>query len=376
MPANSSSQPHPLFVLIGGFLGAGKTTAISVLAREFEKLGKRCAIVTNDQGLGLVDTAMARTERRPVTEISGGCFCCRLEDLLRAVEQMSQEHRPEVFLAEPVGSCTDLAATVLLPLKQIYQAPLRPAPLSVMLDGRKAYDRYVSKRRGRDFAKDVTYISQKQMEEAEILVLNKVDLLSEKQIAELTKQLETKFPDRTILHLSAKGEVGFEAWMTHLLGPPGRPRGLRDIDYARYGRGEAELGWLNVSGTLDQELSRDEVEAVLQRLFTKILQQLHTGGHLVAHLKVAIEDPGGGLLRVQATHGEDRFETVGSLPSIVRAGRLLLNLRAQGDPEPLRVLVAQALEETLHGVAHSLTAFASFKPGEPRPTHRVAPDQN
>ncbi len=48
------------FLLIGGFLGAGKTTLIGELTRKLEGEGRKVALITNDQGQGLMDTASAR----------------------------------------------------------------------------------------------------------------------------------------------------------------------------------------------------------------------------------------------------------------------------------------------------------------------------
>src|ERR1044071_3371470 len=101
------------FVMIGGFLGAGKTTAISRLARYYVGQGQRVGLVTNDQAADLVDTNSLRAQGFPVEEVAGACFCCRFDDLVNRVEKLSADERPDVILAEPVGSCTDLVATVV-----------------------------------------------------------------------------------------------------------------------------------------------------------------------------------------------------------------------------------------------------------------------
>jgi len=66
-----------LYIMIGGFLGAGKTTAVLQFARRFRAEGKRAGLITNDQSFGLVDTAMLSSHGFEVEEIGGGCFCCR-----------------------------------------------------------------------------------------------------------------------------------------------------------------------------------------------------------------------------------------------------------------------------------------------------------
>ena len=93
------------YIMIGGFLGAGKTTAVGKLAARLTKQGLRVGLITNDQGRNLVDTAMLRSQGFATEEIPGGCFCCRFNSLVEAAHRLTEQSRPQVFIAEPVGSC-------------------------------------------------------------------------------------------------------------------------------------------------------------------------------------------------------------------------------------------------------------------------------
>lgn len=105
--------------LIGGFLGSGKTTAIIQAVRHLMQQGVKVGVVTNDKGKHLVDTAFFRAADIPTAEVAGGCFRCNFEELEKRIEQLQQEARPEVIFAESVGSCADMAATVLEPLLRL-----------------------------------------------------------------------------------------------------------------------------------------------------------------------------------------------------------------------------------------------------------------
>ena len=122
------------FIMIGGFLGAGKTTAVGRLAARLTEQGLRVGLITNDQGRNLVDTAMLRSQRFATEEIPGGCFCCRFNSLVEAAHRLTERSRPQVFIAEPVGSCTDLVATVAYPLRRLYGEDFTVAPVSVLVD--------------------------------------------------------------------------------------------------------------------------------------------------------------------------------------------------------------------------------------------------
>lgn len=75
--------------MIGGFLGAGKTTALGKLAKRLADQGRRVGLITNDQGRNLVDTAMLRSQGFATEEIPGGCFCCRFNSLVDASQKLS-----------------------------------------------------------------------------------------------------------------------------------------------------------------------------------------------------------------------------------------------------------------------------------------------
>src|SRR5262249_27717494 len=85
------------FVMVGGFLGAGKTTTIVRLARHYRAQGKRVGVVTNDQAHDLVDTNALRAQGLAVEEVPGACFCCRFDDLVGRVGALQTSERPDVI---------------------------------------------------------------------------------------------------------------------------------------------------------------------------------------------------------------------------------------------------------------------------------------
>src|SRR5262245_54420992 len=164
------------YIMVGGFLGAGKTTALLRLAEYVTSKNRRVGLLSNDQSPGLVDTALVQSHQYPVQEITGGCFCCRFNSLTSAAERLTESAKPDVFLAEPVGSCTDLRASVQYPLRRLYGDNYRVAPLSVLVDPIRAL-RILGLEPGPVFSPKVLYVYQKQLEEAEIIVINKADRL-------------------------------------------------------------------------------------------------------------------------------------------------------------------------------------------------------
>lgn len=257
MPASPSVID---FVIIGGFLGAGKTTLIARLSDLLQQRGKCVGIVTNDQASDLVDTRLASLTELPVAEVAGGCFCCRFDDLIQQAESVGVQG-VDVILTEPVGSCTDLVATVYEPLRRHYPNRWRLAPFTVVVDPRRAAEYLSQSRSGSPDGRrtdhdarsgpgsdDMAFLFCKQLEEAELIVLNKVDTLTPTEREDLVNLLRARFQASAVLEVSAKTGEGLE----DLLGALGRHVGdlshrILTIDYQRYAAAEAALGWLNAT---------------------------------------------------------------------------------------------------------------------------------
>src|ERR1041385_8401149 len=244
------------YIMIGGFLGSGKTTAVARLAQRLTDQSRRVGLITNDQGSGLVDTAMLRSRGFATEEIPGGCFCCRFDSLLEAANKLTAASRPDVFIAEPVGSCTDLVATVTYPLRRIYGDNFSIAPLSVLVDPVRAA-RIFGLETGARFSEKVLYIYRKQLEEADLLVINKCDLLNAPRLAQLRGALGKEFPLAEVLEVSARTGAGLDEWFGRVTTAEQQARRSMDVDYTIYAEGEALQGWLNATvqvsatGTID-----------------------------------------------------------------------------------------------------------------------------
>ena len=106
-------------IIVGGFLGAGKTTLLKASAKLLQKQGNKVGLITNDQAEGLVDTHILSGNGIEVQEIAGSCFCCNFNALMDAMLYL-RDARCDTIIAEPVGSCTDLSATLVQPIKSYY----------------------------------------------------------------------------------------------------------------------------------------------------------------------------------------------------------------------------------------------------------------
>jgi G3E family GTPase len=361
------------YLMVGGFLGAGKTTAILKVAERLQRDGLRVGLITNDQSVGLVDTAMANARNLPVEEITGGCFCCKFNSLLDAARNLTEEARPDVFLAEPVGSCTDLKATVAYPLRQMYGDNYSVAPFSVLVDPVRAM-RILGLLPGKTFSEKVTYIYLKQLEEADVIVINKSDLLTAEEADSLARELRARFPGTRVLAISARQGSNLDAWLEAIQTGDAPDGPSMEVDYDVYAEGEALLGWMNCSADLFAHAPFDGND-FLKALAAALQQRLAAEQAEIAHLKMTfLPCEGNDLGVLNLVRNDFRPEVAHALAEDVSAGELIINLRAEVAPEFLRRATTEALEEVTNATKVTATVrdLEAFRPGRPTPTYRLA----
>lgn len=350
--------------IVGGFLGSGKTTAIIGAAKQLMARGKRVGVVTNDQGKYLVDTAFFALADVPTVEVTGGCFCCNYDDLDARLDQLKHTAQPDVIFAESVGSCADIVATVVKPLLTLRQET-PPTSFSVFADARLLRRRLLDL--PMPFSDDVVYIFDKQIEEAGLLVINKVDLLN----YELQTLAQQRFPAKPIRLQNSLDAEDVAGWVEMLeSGRLALPQTALDIDYARYGAGEARLAWLDETVTLrvDEGQGRAVVLHAIGAIVDALRQQQAAVGHLKFLVRGASEDAKVSF----PTLDEIGWEQV--VPALTgERVTLLVNARVEANAGTLRDVVAQAVQQAAAttGAALDESAIAFFHPGFPNPTHRI-----
>lgn len=364
---------NPRYIMIGGFLGAGKTTAVMQLAKRLSDQGKKTGLIANDQSIGLVDSALMKTTGLPVEEIAGGCFCCKFNSLIEATQRLSTDSIPEFFVAEPVGSCTDLVATVSYPLRRLYGDNYTVAPLSVLVDPVRAR-RVMGLDETKSFSDKVIYIYKKQLEEADYIVINKQELLDEAQKAKLKEALLSEFSPRDVLFCSARSGEGLDEWFERLFNEEIGNKQPMTLDYDVYADGEALLGWLNAAVSVESETEfngNQFIDTIAKLVHAKLVEQ----NIEIAHLKMTLtpSEGLGDIASVNVVRNDFTPELAERLAEPVKKGQLIINLRAEATSDSLKQAVESSLEhQPFEAVRVALEHLEHFQPAKPNPTHRYA----
>ena len=350
------SEAKPWIVVVGGFLGAGKTTLLLAAAEELKKRGLRSAVVMNDQGESLVDTEFASIHGLQSGEVTGGCFCCRLSELVRVMDDL-RRFSPDVIFAEPVGSCTDISATTLQPLRE-YSDQYRLAPFTVLVDPARARELLQA-----DADANLKFLFDKQLQEADLICFTKAD------VDPIVPEIEG-VDAHDVRQLSAKSGLGVAAWLDEIFsGRLSAGSKILDIDYAQYARAEAALAWLNVDVDIRPATALSPAQ-VIGPLLDDLDTDFTAADIAVVHLKAIVNSDTGYVKAAVCANGQEPVVEGNLDSSPALQHNLCLNLRAVGTAAQVQAVVERNLAR-IDGRFENLQ-ISCFHPAAPKPERRIA----
>lgn len=293
-------------IMVGGFLGAGKTTLLWECARKITESGKHVGLI-----------------------------------------------------------CTDLSATILQPLKEKFQDTLVVAPLTVLADPSRLSAILDGGTSG--LHRSAAYIFRKQLEEADIILINKTDMLTHDALEVLMQRTSKEWPLAQVAAISAKTGEGLQKWLDDVMKRLDSGTHLAEVDYDVYSEGEAVLGWLNASFQLKGNLvDWDELLSTLLHSLSRRFDQIDVA---VGHVKLLIEDDNRYSIG-NLTGKSDTIRMRGSIGSGNQA-KLIINARVQMAPAELEYIIREEQSNSCGDKIRCETIeFNCLSPGRPNPTYR------
>jgi hypothetical protein len=360
-------MPIPL-VMVGGFLGAGKTTLLWQAARRLTAKGLRVGLITNDQAPDLVDTGLLL---RQGLDVRGDRKLLLLQ-LLGAggggqhAREPSPCERPD---RRAGGHLHGPLCAILQPLKDRHAQDFRLARLSVLAD--PARIEAALDGRATDLHPSAAYIVRKQLEEADVIVLNKADLLGAAEAAGLRARVEAAFPGTETRFVSALDGQGVDEWLASTQSE--EPAGCRilEIDYDTYAEGEAALGWLNADITLASTRTTADWRAFCEAFVGSLRDEFLRRNASIGHVKILMSS-GIDTLTANLTQTRGSVSMHGHVSASPRA-ELVVNARVEVPPDELESTVRAAVAAAAGTeIRARFRTLRSLRADRPNPTYRYA----
>ena len=202
-PPSPDSRRRVPALVVSGFLGSGKTTLVRHLLEAAQREGVRVAVVSNELGELGIDRALLGRGGEAFVELEGGCVCCELsDDLIETLETLRREVDPERIVIETSGVALPFDTTL-----NFWREPvchwIGDDTALVVVNAEQL-----------DEGRDLEGTFEDQVSSADLLVLNKIDLVDESERDALVEKLRAIEPEAPIVTCE-RGRVAVD-----LLFPP------------------------------------------------------------------------------------------------------------------------------------------------------------
>ena len=294
-------------LIISGFLGSGKTSILTPFVRRLHALGKRVAIIENEIGEKGVDDVYLKEKGFYVKEIYHGCICCSLRtNLINCLLELEKEYKPEIVVMEPTGVADP---PLLLSSLSEYPGNLDAKVMVSVVDAERFEDILDLK----------TAIALDGIKSADLIALNKIDLISSEQLEKLYARIRAVAPESTIQSVSVHDEKLQEDLSTLI---------ESKLSHAQTEENEARLV-IEKRGVLPSVCSKSfafsKEEICLSELETKkyfedrvykiALLLGEAGAELIGNVKLIIKSDKDGYLLISTTSFSRFPEVTGKLPA-------------------------------------------------------------
>ena len=332
------------FMVVSGFLGAGKTTTMIALGEYMDRSWGKVGIIANDLGANLVDTNLTQTSGCTVEEIASGCICYQMDNTVDKIRRLRDRDGARFVMSDIPGCGVGALDHVYHRLADDCADWIELAPFTVIVDPERLR-MLLPERADINLPAELVYLMQLQLEEADLVVLNKIDLLSEDEIERDLAFLREACPDVPVMAISALEKTGIEELASFLTSHRSALKNFSVRDDERFAEAETKLTWYNrrmFFKTLDG--SKIDCNAVIDDLIEEVRMGLIERKRNVPHLKTFATAGAGDFNKCSLIGVDYDIEHAQEFLRDHKKMSMIVNARATCESRPLARLVDDAVD--------------------------------
>ncbi len=333
------------FMVVSGFLGAGKTTTMIALAEHMNKTFGETAIIANDLGANLVDTNLTQTSGCTVAEIASGCICYQMDNTVDQIRRLRDKDGAVFVMSDIPGCGVGALDHVYHRLANDNADEFTLSPFTVVVDPERLR-MIMPERADINLPEELVYLLKLQLEEADLVVLNKADLLAPEDVERYVDFLHAACPDIPVLVISALERTGIEELAEFITTHETALKNFSVRNNQEFADAEAKLTWYNRRLYLKTNNGgKIDCNAVVGDLIESIRMGLIEKKRNVPHLKTFATSGNGDFNKASLIGVDYDVEYAQQFLRPHKNLRMIVNARAVCESRPLARLMDDALDE-------------------------------
>lgn len=333
------------FMVVSGFLGAGKTTTMIALAEHMNKTFGETAIIANDLGANLVDTNLTQTSGCTVAEIASGCICYQMDNTVDQIRRLRDKDGAVFVMSDIPGCGVGALDHVYHRLATDNADEFTLSPFTVVVDPERLR-MIMPERADINLPEELVYLLKLQLEEADLVVLNKADLLAPEDVERYVDFLHAACPDIPVLVISALERTGIEELAEFIATHETALKNFSVRNNQEFADAEAKLTWYNRRLYLKtNDGGKIDCNAVVGDLIESIRMGLIEKKRNVPHLKTFATSGNGDFNKASLIGVDYDVEYAQQFLRPHKNLRMIVNARAVCESRPLARLMDDALDE-------------------------------
>lgn len=341
------------FTVFSGFLGSGKTTTMMALTKYHTERHGKAAMISNDLGnQNLADNKLANLAGCNASELTGNCICYITETLVERLDKLFDQDGCELVISDIPGFGVGALDHVYHTLQKRYTDRYELAPFTVLVEPRTVG--LLKDQQGGD----LTYILHTQLLEADLIVLNKCDLLTDVKKEETLAYLREHYPQAQAIGISALTGQGLEE-LSQALSQGKASMHLPDIGYGgqEFGNAMGKMSEYYVQYYVTVCCNDFDGNAYLMALAESIQSGIREAGFEVPHLKLLAWEPEGDYGKADLLGVDRPVEVSKRFEKPCTELAVMLNASAACPSAKLEKIMTESMETVSEAFNLSLMVF-------------------